>query len=376
MNRSTRRSSVAQLRAGSQQVASIRRAALGWYDEHRRDLPWRHNPTRYRVWISEVMLQQTQVATVVPYYQRFMRRFPDVVALAAAAEADVLRLWEGLGYYRRARQLLLAARQIVEQHAGRCPETIDDWRALPGIGRYTAGAILSIADDQPLPILEGNTVRLHCRLLALRGNPRAPATERRLWDFAASLVPDRRAGDLNQALMEIGSQVCLPRQPKCGDCPLRANCRAFDRKLTAAIPVAKTQTTTTVRHAVVVVRRNDRVLVRQFGPSERWAGLWDFPRFEVMSEGSPRRIEARLRRQTGLEVVLRPHKFTLRHAVTRFRIELACYETRLIRGRLSANKAWRWVKLSALAELPLNVTARRIANRIREVTGKLDHEPR
>ena len=198
--------------AGEGAKEQFRRALLRWFTAHARPLPWRPSPGLYETWISEVMLQQTQVATVIPYYVRFLQRFPDVEALAAAQEQELLRFWEGLGYYRRARQLHAAAQQILADHAGRMPTDFAAWRSLPGIGRYTAGAILSIALDQRLPILEANTVRLLARLAALEADPSSRHSQDRLWSLAESLVPPRRCGDFNQALMELGSTVCTPRR--------------------------------------------------------------------------------------------------------------------------------------------------------------------
>ncbi len=214
------------------------------------------------------MLQQTQVVTVIPYYERFLARFPDVQSLAAANEHEVLRHWEGLGYYRRARQLHLAAGQIVERHGGQFPHNRDDVLRLAGIGRYTAGAILSIALDQPAPILEANTVRLHSRLLGSEENPTSRAAQDRLWQFAKHLLPKRGAGELNQALMEVGALVCTPKAPRCGDCPLAEWCQARARGLQAVIPrLAKKIPATAVREAAAVVWRGEQVLVRL--PSHR-----------------------------------------------------------------------------------------------------------
>ncbi len=347
--------------------ARVARAALLWFDKHQRDLPWRKNKSRYRVWISEIMLQQTQVSTVIPYFRRFVVRFPGVRALAAADEAEVLRLWEGLGYYRRARQLQQAARIIVERHGARCPDTLDEWLALPGIGRYTAGAILSISDDQRLPILEANTIRLHSRLLGLRGDPRSAASLERLWEFAESVLPARRAGEFNQALMEIGSQVCLPRDPDCPRCPLRGLCAAHEQRSVHLIPrKAPAVKPTRVRQVAVVIRRGDRILMRQCESGQRFAGLWDVARFDLTSGHRLADVPRTIHEQTGLTLVLGKRQFTLRHGVTRFQIDLHCYAASRVQGRLRlrSDSVWKWVSLDALTQLPLNVTARRIVERL------------
>src|SRR5947208_11956281 len=192
---------------------------LSWFDKNHRDLPWRRNRDPYAIWVSEVMLQQTQVATVIPYCERFLHSFPTVAALAAADEHDVLRHWEGLGYYRRARQLHQAARQIVADHHGRIPADPAAFAGLPGVGRYTLGAVLSQAFELRLPILEANSVRVLCRLIGLRDDPRTPAAQQRLWAAAEELLPVRHVGDFNQALMELGALVCTPAAPDCGGSP-------------------------------------------------------------------------------------------------------------------------------------------------------------
>ena len=212
----------------------LRRRLVAWYATNARELPWRRSSDPYRIWVSEIMLQQTQVATVKPYFDRFLDAFPTVEALAAADEHQVLRLWEGLGYYRRARQLHRAAQQIVAEHGGQFPRDRETVRQLPGIGRYTAGAILSMAFDAREPILEANTVRLWSRLLAYRGDATSAAGSRLLWGAAEAILPRTGSGTLNQSLMELGSTVCLPKAPRCDACPVAMLCQAraagLDRK--------------------------------------------------------------------------------------------------------------------------------------------------
>src|SRR5829696_9017185 len=215
----------------------LRRSLLAWFKRHKRDLPWRASRDPYRVWLSEIMLQQTQVVTVVPYFDRIIAAFPNVEALAAADEADVLRLWEGLGYYRRARQLHAAARAIVGEHGGVFPDDPEAVRTLPGVGRYIAGAILSFAFDRPAPIVEANTQRVLARWLAWRDDLKTPASVARLWQAAAALVPPEGAGRFNQAFMELGATVCTPRAPLCLICPVAAECRARALGLQDALPV-------------------------------------------------------------------------------------------------------------------------------------------
>src|SRR6478609_967208 len=221
------------------QRQTLRRRLLSWYATHKRDLPWRRSRDPYRVWLSEIMLQQTQVATVKDYFERFTRAFPDVESLAAAEESDVLRLWEGLGYYRRARQLHAAAKKVVADFDGKFPDEAEALQQVPGIGRYTAGAIASIAFDRRAPILEANTIRLLSRLVAYRGNPHSQVGQRPLWLVAEEILPQKRVAEFNQALMELGSLICTPNEPKCAECPLATVCAAFAAGLQSEIPPAK-----------------------------------------------------------------------------------------------------------------------------------------
>ena len=208
-------------------LRTFRGRLRSWYANKARDLPWRQTRDPYRIWVSEVMLQQTQVETVKPYFQRFLKAFPNVKRLAAAKEEEVLRLWEGLGYYRRGRQLHAAAVKIVDEHGGRFPREVPSLLALPGIGRYTAGAIASIAFDRRAPILEANTIRLHARLIGYRQDPAKSAGQKLLWEAAEDVLPRKEVARFNQALMELGSLVCTPRRPRCEQCPVSNLCAVF-----------------------------------------------------------------------------------------------------------------------------------------------------
>jgi A/G-specific adenine glycosylase len=355
----------------SAQKQSLRRRLLAWYASNARDLPWRKSQDPYRVWISEIMLQQTQVATVRDYFTRFIATFPNVQELAAASEVEVLRLWEGLGYYRRARQLHAAAKKVADEHSGQFPHELDTLQSLPGIGRYTAGAIASIAFNKRAPILEANTIRLFSRLIAFRGAAASAAGQKVLWQFAEKILPQKDIARFNQALMELGSLVCTPIDPKCEECPVAAVCAANAVGLQREIPTAKPkQPFTELREAAVVVRKNGNVLLRRCGEKERWAGLWDFPRFEVEASGplfANREIAEKVAAQTGIACAPGALFKTLRHGVTRFRITLDCYEAAYLDGRLrsGASADVRWQTHSALQELPLSTTGRKIANLIR-----------
>ncbi len=351
----------------------LRRNLLKWFDASQRDLPWRKKRTPYRVWVSEIMLQQTQVATVVAYYQRFMKRFPNVKKLAAADQSEVLKLWEGLGYYRRARQMHAAARQLVEEHGGNFPTDFESVLALPGIGRYTAGAILSISLDQKLPILEGNTIRLYARLLEMKSDPRSSANQKVLWEFAESILPTKRAGDFNQALMELGSEICKPKTWQCETCPIQKICPTFVKGMQASIPAKgkKIVYEDLYEAAILVSKKIDgqqKWLVRVCGSDERWTGLWDFPRYKIDHQKSETEIGDDLGKtltdRTGLKAKLQMIGKPIRHAVTKYRIRLSCFETASVAGRLKKQTTeTRWCTADELADLPMSITGRKLVDR-------------
>jgi A/G-specific adenine glycosylase len=341
------------------------RRLVAWYRRHRRELPWRSTDDPYATWISEIMLQQTQVVTVVPYFERFMAAFPNIRTLAAADEHDVLRLWEGLGYYRRARQLHRAARILVDEHNAQIPRDLAVVRQLPGVGRYTAGAIVSIAFGLPAPILEANTVRLLSRLVGFRGDTASASGQRQLWQLAEAILPSDDCGTFNQALMELGSQVCTPREPACPRCPVRLLCTAHRDGSQHAIGRLRAKPRAeSVREAAIVIWRGRKVLLRRCPPGERWAGLWDFPRFRVTATSPEKQQESLLRQvreNTGLAVCAPALVATIKHGVTRFRITLDCYEARRRAGRVRLPEGtWRWVSPDDLHQYALSTTGRKL----------------
>jgi A/G-specific adenine glycosylase len=344
----------------------LRRRLLDWFDTARRDLPWRRGRDAYHIWVSEVMLQQTTVAAVVPYFERFLRAFPTLGDLAAAAEQDVLRLWEGLGYYRRARDLHRAARRLAAAGAATVPDDPEAVRDLPGMGRYTLGAVLSQAYDRRLPILEANSLRVLCRLFGRRDDPRRGPAQRWLWQVAEDLLPAKRVGDFNQALMELGALVCTPTAPRCGDCPLAADCVAHRLGLQAEIPAkAPPPAITEVRESAVVIRRAGEVFLAQRPESaSRWANLWEFPHGPLDEGESHESAAVRLARAlAGLDVALGPEVLTLRHGVTRYRITMACYEAESPAGEFRSDfySSGRWVAPARLVDYPVSAPQRRLA---------------
>ena len=280
--------------------AEVAPLLLAWYGKVGRDLPWRRSRDPYRIWLSEIMLQQTGVAAVIPYYERFLTAFPDVATLAAAPVEEVIELWAGLGYYSRARNLHAAARQVVAVHGGSFPRSLDALRALPGVGRSTAGAILSIAFDTAAPILDGNVRRVLCRLFAWQDDPRAAAAEKQLWSWAEALTPPDRPHDYAQAIMDLGATCCTPHSPACARCPLEVLCRARALGLEQELPRrrAKKGVPTQIQIALLL-ERSGRFLVRRRPLSGMLAGLWEFPSAGVPQGGEPAPAAARLLRELG-----------------------------------------------------------------------------
>ncbi len=362
---------------------------------------------------------------MIPYFERFLARFPDVHALAAAAPDDVLRLWEGLGYYSRARNLHRAARTIVTDCNGQFPRSTQALQLLPGIGRYTAGAIASFAFGIPAPVVEANTLRLYSRLLSLEIDPRSAAGQRTIWRFAEWLVTSIGGrtmcpGDLNQALMDLGSTVCRPTEPLCHVCPLTRCCRAFQRATQQTVPIRAARIAISdVTEISVAIRKTGRFLVRQHVPPERWPGLWDFVRFPVVADDAvglrfpphppsrsalkrasdrqlpfvhddlnvavahgtfdsagasavtdcggqslPTAWTDQIRSATGLTVQQVSPVCELRHTVTRYRIRLLCLIAVTATGRIPAGSGYHWMHLNQLAELPLSMTCRRFVQRL------------
>jgi A/G-specific adenine glycosylase len=328
--------------------AAVSRLLRAWYRRHRRDLPWRENRDPYRVWVSEIMLQQTQVERVREFFTRFVARFPTVASLAEAREAEVLKRWEGLGYYRRARQLHAAAKRIVADHGGALPRSVADLRRLPGIGRYTAGAIASIAFGAREPIIEANSRRVIARLVGHEPPVGGPGDEP-LWQIAARLVPARDPGTFNQALMEIGALVCGPERPDCGRCPLAAHCLAHTTGRVAEIPAQPPRRAVQVlRETALVIRHGDRVLVERRGPGAWWEGLWDFPRAE------PGTGRAAGDRRLGV----------VAYTVTHHRVTCRVVERIVIR-RPAVGPGKKFVVPAALARLAMTAPGRRIAALVR-----------
>jgi A/G-specific adenine glycosylase len=342
----------------------VRAALLAWYRAHRRDLPWRRTRDAWAIWVSETMLQQTRVEAVIPYWERFLTRFPDPGALASADLDDVLGLWSGLGYYSRARNLKRAAEEVVTRFAGRVPDDPEALQTLPGVGRYTAGAVASIAYDRPAPIVDGNVARVLARLLGIREEIESPAARARLWDEAEALAAGEAPGDLNQALMELGALVCVPRAPRCDACPVSAQCDARAAGDADALPLRAPKRAPKLVHAVAaLVRRRGRALAVRRPARGLLGGLWELPGGEVASAraADAASLAAILRARTGLAVADVEPAGRIEYAFTHRRLRLRLFRCEALRGRVRLDgwDAHRWVEEALFHELPLGTVTRR-----------------
>jgi A/G-specific adenine glycosylase len=344
-------------------------ALLDWWDDGHADLPWRETRDPYAIWVAEIMLQQTQVATVVPYFERWMAHFPKVEDLAAASISEVLKIWEGLGYYSRARNLHAAAQTIVNDYGGRLPEDVADLRKLKGVGRYTAGAIASIAYDRPAPVLDGNVIRVFSRLLDLQEDVTKTQTRNYLWQVAADLVPEYRAGDYNQALMELGQTICLPAKPHCHLCPISRCCRARAKGTQLERPVRPPRRK--VPHydvcAGVIWREDGRILIAQRPFDGLLGGLWEFPGGKVQpGESLAEALRREINEELGIEIEVSQSLAKIKHTYTHFRITLYAFHARYTSGEPQnlevANHAW--VHLDDLDHYPFGVTDQKIIERL------------
>ena len=335
-------------------LARLPTCLLAWYGRAKRDLPWRRTRDPYRIWLAEVMLQQTRVETALPYYGRFLERFPTLEALAAAPVGAVLEAWVGLGYYGRARRLHAAARQVVAQHGGEVPRDPAALRALPGVGRYTAGAVLSIAYGLPVPVVDGNVERVLCRVFRLKGNPKAGGTRRRLWELAEALIPEGKAGDFNQAMMELGATACTPKAPACGACPAAALCEA--RRLGSQDALPELPKRKAVPHydvGVGLVWRRGKLLITRRPPDVMLGGLWEFPGGKRHDgEALAETVRRELAEETGLAVAVRAPFVACRHAYSHFKVTLHAFHCSCPRGRvcLTEADAFRWVRVAELRD--------------------------
>lgn len=330
-----------------QQAPAIRNPLLTWFRAEARDLPWRKSRDPYHIWLSEILLQQTRVDQGLPYYERFLAALPTIVALANASEDEVLKLWEGLGYYTRARNLHKAARQVMEQHGGCLPDRAEVLQLLPGVGRYTAGAIASIAFGERVPVVDGNVKRVLTRLFNIAQPIEDTATDKKLWAIADALVPPSDPGDFNQGMMELGARICTPKKPDCASCPLVNECAAYKRNVQEKRPVRKPKKAVPHKEIVVaVIERDGLYLIGKRGPDGMLAGLWEFPGGKL--EAGESHQEALIREcaeELGVAVSVKGMIASVRHAYTHLKVTLNVYRCTILKGkpRSKVHTELQWV---------------------------------
>lgn len=342
---------------------------LRWFARHMRDLPWRRHRTPYRVWVSELMLQQTRTDQAIPYFERFMKRFPTVGRLASAPRQAVLKAWEGLGYYRRAHQLHEAARKIVADLKGRWPKTAEEWRQLPGVGPYTAAAVASLAFGQDVAVVDGNVERVVARFFAFGQPVGVTASRKKFEALLNAVLPRGRAGMFNEAMMELGATCCTPRNPQCGKCPLKPGCRAARQGDPTRFPVRRAPKTRPhkVVGAGVIVKQDGRILIAQRKDTSMLGGLWEFPGGTREPDETLEDCIAReLREELGIETVIGPELIVVHHEYSHFTIELHAHWGRIRRGRPRPIHCAdvRWVRLNELREYPFSAADLQIVSRL------------
>ena len=348
-------------------MVCISSVLLEWYDRCARDLPWRGFHDAYRTWISEAMLQQTRVETVLPYYNRFLACFPDLSSLASASEAEVLKEWEGLGYYSRARNLWKGARQVISEYGGALPQDPDKLRKISGIGPYTAGAIASIAYDVAVPAVDGNVIRVLSRVFGIRTDALEPDTRRRIESLAASLVPAERPGDYNQAVMDLGATVCVPGTPDCGRCPLSSFCDAFHAGDAADLPVLpKAKPQKTIPYSVLLIRSGDRVLMRRRTES-LLQGLWCFPMLEGFFADYV--LVQQVKKKLRLTCAGLKNAGSARHVFSHRIWQMRIY-TMSVEASVSVPAVYEFIALNQLSSLPVPVAMNAAVSVLKQISAK------
>jgi A/G-specific adenine glycosylase len=338
---------------------------LKWYNKNKRILPWRGHRSEYAVWVSEIMLQQTRVETVIPYFKKWMKLFPTVRALAKASEREVLNAWEGLGYYSRARNFHKAAKLVVEKYDRKLPRDVGELQKLPGIGRYTAGALASILFGMDEPALDGNLKRVYARLFDVRKPVNSTEGERLLWKIARENLPKGKAADFNQALMDLGATVCLPKNPRCEVCPLARDCKAKARGTQHLRPVKMTRRAAPHHiHAAAVIIQRGRVLLARRPSRGLLAGMWEFPNARV--KGNPRAgLASALRAAYSLKVRMKRSVHPLaivEHAYSHFKVAVHAYQCELSSGEINGNL--KWVSVKKLDDFPMGKVDRKISEAV------------
>ena len=353
---------------------------LAWYAKNARRLPWRGQPDPYLVLVSEIMLQQTRVETVIPYFQKWIEQFPDITSLANTDQGTVLSAWEGLGYYSRARSLHKAAKVILEKYGGEIPGDLEGLRSLPGVGPYTAAAVASIAFGKDVPALDGNIRRVLARVFNVEEPARSPQGERRLLELAQGNLPPGQAGEFNQALMDLGALICTPRNPDCPNCPVASHCQARELGIQEERPVLEPRPSTPHYDVTAaVIHRNGSVLIAKRPQSGLLGGMWEFPGGKVQEgEDLASCLRREIQEELGVDVEVGEHLGVYQHGYTHFKVTLHAFACSLVEGvpqPIAADEI-RWVRPEDLKNYPMGKIDRRIARAIVEVTGEQKSEDR
>jgi A/G-specific adenine glycosylase len=340
----------------------IQTKLLQWFKKNGRDLPWRKTRDPYAIWVSEIMLQQTQVATVIPYYQKFLKSFPTIHHLAKSDLSKVLKVWEGLGYYSRARNLHRASQIVLTRFHGKIPETLKDLLGLPGIGRSTAGSILSFAFHKDAPILDGNAKRVLSRLFTVSSNPVKSKTEGLLWQISESLVPKGFSNPFNQALMDLGSMLCTPKEPECDRCPLHRFCKGRASGKPERFPAKKVKRTIPhIESVSAVIKKDGRVLLNQRPPKGLLGGLWEFPNWRIKGKKiQKQQLKNQMDREVGLSINVKESIGTFQQTYSHFKLTLSVFHCQHLNGKGKG----KWVPIRNLALYPMSRIHRRIAEMI------------
>lgn len=337
-------------------IEFVQQNLLDWFQKNQRPLPWRNNYEPYQVWISEIMLQQTQVKTVLPYFERWMKKLPTIQSVAEAREDGILKLWEGLGYYSRARNIQKAVKQIMEKHGGEFPSNYEDILALPGVGKYTACAIASIAFNQDRPVVDGNVIRVLSRLFLYTKNTRLPDAEKQMWEWAKEILPKGKARDFNQAMMEFGALQCTPSATDCQPCPLKSRCKAYERNMVDQIPDrGPKKESKNIKVAIAVIKKGDKVFIQKRPDGGLMAGFWEFPGGKVeKGESALKALHREVLEEVGITIKNVKRIKKIKHAYTTFKVDLHCYEADHESGMVQLKSAsdGKWVAISDLENYP------------------------
>jgi len=347
----------------------IQSKLLRWFEKDKRDLPWRKTRDPYTIWVSEIMLQQTQVATVIPYYQKFLKSFPTLHHLAKSDLSKVLKVWEGLGYYSRARNLHRASQIVLNRFHGGVPDTLKDLLSLPGIGRSTAGAILSFAFHKEAPILDGNAKRVFSRLFAVSGSPGERKTEGLLWKISESLIPKGFSNPFNQALMDLGSILCTPKEPECDRCPLHHFCKGRASGKPERYPAKMLKRTIPHRESIsVVIKKDGKVLLNQRPPVGLLGGLWEFPNWRIEGEGRLRlRLRNYIKKEMEMDIEVKELIGVFHQTYSHFKLTLQVFICQHLNGKGKG----KWVPIQNLNLLPMSRIHRKIAQTISDRRFKI-----